>query len=113
MDVITAFLYGELKEEIYINQPEVFILPGSEEKVCRLLKSLYGLKQAPRMWYEKLNNHLLHNGYIKCIFYPNVYFKRYKSFIILIDLYVDDLILISNDLPFLNTHKQHLSFFFL
>ena len=109
MDVTTAFLYGELKEEIYINQPKSFVTTGNEGKVCRLLKSLYGLKQAPRVWYEKLNNHLLYNGYIKCISDTNVYIKRFKSFIILIGLYVDDLILISNDLPFLNAHKQLLS----
>jgi len=109
MDVVTAFLYGDLKEEIFINQPEGFVLPRNEDKVCCLLKSLYGLKQAPRVWYEKLNHHLLSNGYVKCISDPNVYIKRSKSFVILIGLYVDDLILISNDLKFLNAHTQLLS----
>jgi len=73
------------------------------------LKTLYGFKQAPQVWYEKLNNHLLYHGYIKCISDTNVYIKWFKSFIILISLHVDDLILISNDLPFLNAHKQLLS----
>lgn len=49
MDVITAFLHGVLREEIFISQPEAYIKPGNESKVCRLLKSLYGLKQAPRI----------------------------------------------------------------
>ena len=44
MDVETAFLNGELNEEIYIEQPEGFIIPGQEKKVCRLVKSLSGLK---------------------------------------------------------------------
>jgi hypothetical protein len=48
MDIKTAFLNGDLEEEIYMDQPEGFVLPGNEHKVCKLLKSLYGLKQAPR-----------------------------------------------------------------
>jgi hypothetical protein len=48
MDVKTAFLNGELDEEIYMEQPKGFIIPGKEKKVCRLVKSLYGLKQAPK-----------------------------------------------------------------
>jgi hypothetical protein len=48
MDVKTAFLNGELDEEIYMDQPEGFIADGQENKVCRLIKSLYGLKQAPK-----------------------------------------------------------------
>ena len=47
MDVKTAFLNGDLDEEIYMEQPEGFIIPGQEKKFCRLVKSLYGLKQAP------------------------------------------------------------------
>ena len=48
MDVKTAFIYGELEEEIYMEQPDGFIVPGEENKVCRLIKLLYGLKQAPK-----------------------------------------------------------------
>ena len=52
LDVKTTFLYGELEEEVYIRQPEGFIVLGKEHSVCRLKKSLYGLKQAPRRWYK-------------------------------------------------------------
>ena len=52
MDVKMAFLYGELKEEIYMEQREGFIVKGQEKKVCKLIKSIYGLKQARRVWYE-------------------------------------------------------------
>ena len=49
LDIKTAFLYGELSEEIYLEQPEGFITAGQEEMVCRLRKCLYGLKQASRV----------------------------------------------------------------
>ena len=52
MDVKMAFLYGELKEEIYMEQPEGFIVKGQEKKVCKLIKSINGLKQAGQVWYE-------------------------------------------------------------
>ena len=48
MDLKTTFLNGELEEEIYIEQPGGFVVPGKENKVCKLVKSLYGLKQAPK-----------------------------------------------------------------
>jgi len=59
MDVKTAFLNGDLDEEIYMEQPEGFVLLGNEKKVCKLVKSLYGLKQAPKQWHEKLDNFIL------------------------------------------------------
>ena len=58
MDVKTTFLNGELDEEIYMDQPDGFITPGQEGKVCRLLKSLYGLNQAPKQWHEKFDKTL-------------------------------------------------------
>jgi len=59
MDVKTAFLNGELEEEIYMTQPEGCVVPGQKQKLFKLLKSLYGLKQAPKQWHEKLDNVLL------------------------------------------------------
>nr|GFC52038.1 Gag-Pol polyprotein [Tanacetum cinerariifolium] len=55
MDVKTAFLYGPLKEEVYVNQPDGFIEPYHPDQVYRLKKALYGLKQAPRAWYDELS----------------------------------------------------------
>ena len=63
IDVKTTFLNGDLEEEICMDQPEGFVLPGNEHKVCKLLKSLYGLKQTPRQWHIKFDQCLLSNGF--------------------------------------------------
>jgi hypothetical protein len=59
MDVKTTFLHGDLEEEIYMKQPEGFVVKGKKELVCKLKKSLYGLKQSPRMWYQKFDTYIL------------------------------------------------------
>ena len=73
MDVKTAFLNGDLDEEIYMKQPEGFVMPGHESKVCKLKKSLYGLKQAPKQWHQKFDDVVLSNGFSlnqadKCVY---------------------------------------------
>ncbi|KAJ9553320.1 hypothetical protein OSB04_017365 [Centaurea solstitialis] len=65
MDVKTAFLYGHLKEEVYVAQPEGFVDKEHPDYVYVLDKALYGLKQAPRAWYEELSKHLLSKGFKK------------------------------------------------
>ena len=86
MDVSTAFLNGDVLEEIYIHPPQGYTNPG---KVLRLLKALYGLKQSPRLWYRKLRQWLLDNGwevskYDECVFYN-------KTQQLIITVYVDDI----------------------
>ncbi|GJS27114.1 retrovirus-related pol polyprotein from transposon TNT 1-94 [Tanacetum coccineum] len=65
MDVKTAFLNGELKEVVYVSQPEGFVDPDRPHHVYRLKKVLYGLKQAPRAWYDTLSKFLLAQGFSK------------------------------------------------
>nr|GEW47865.1 retrovirus-related Pol polyprotein from transposon TNT 1-94 [Tanacetum cinerariifolium] len=65
MDVKTVFLYGPLKEEVYVNQLDGFVDPYHPDKVYRLKKALYGLKQAPRAWYDELSKFLLSKGFTK------------------------------------------------
>ena len=64
MDVKTTFLNGDLNEEIYMEQPKGFVIPGQESKVCKLKRSLYGLKQAPKQWYEKFHKTILAFGFV-------------------------------------------------
>ena len=68
LDVKTSFLHGDLEKDIYMIQPEGFIVQRQENLVCKLRKSLYGLKQAPRQWYKKFD-----------IFMHRIGFKRYKA----------------------------------
>jgi hypothetical protein len=63
LDVKTAFLHGDLEEDIYMDQPEGFIVPRKEDYVCRLKKSLYSLKQSPRQWYKRFDSFMLSNGF--------------------------------------------------
>ena len=74
MDVKTTFLHGDLDEEIYMKQPEGFIVKGKNELVCKLKKFLYGLKQSPRMWYQKFDIDMHGLGYVRskvdhCVYY--------------------------------------------
>src|SRR5260370_7717876 len=66
MDVSSAYLNGDLEEDIYMAQPEGFVEPGKEHLVCRLKKSLYGLKQSPRQWYQKLHETFTSMSFKRC-----------------------------------------------
>nr|GEU86419.1 zinc finger, CCHC-type [Tanacetum cinerariifolium] len=63
MDVKTTFLNGDLEEEVYMKQPEGFVMIGNEHKVCKLIKLLYGLKQAPKQWHQKFDEVVLSSGF--------------------------------------------------
>lgn len=73
IDVNFAFLNGLLQEEIYVEQPEGFSVPGHEDMVYLLKKALYGLKQAPRDWYSRMDNHLLGLGFEKSLSESTLY----------------------------------------
>ncbi|GKA56808.1 putative ribonuclease H-like domain-containing protein [Tanacetum coccineum] len=76
MDVKTAFLNGELKEEVYVSQPEGFVDPDRPHHVYRLKKALYGLKQAPRAWYDTLSKFLLAQGFSKGVVDPTLFIQK-------------------------------------
>ncbi|KAB2622242.1 hypothetical protein D8674_024424 [Pyrus ussuriensis x Pyrus communis] len=78
LDVKLAFLNGVLEEEVYVEQPDGFVVQGEEEKVYRLHKALYGLKQAPRAWYGEIDSYLMLCGFKKSISEATLYTK-YKG----------------------------------
>lgn len=109
MDVKTAFLNGNLEEEIYMEQPEGFIAPGKEKKVCRLVKSLYGLKQAPKQWHQKFDEIMLSNGFKinecdKC-----VYTKNTQNGYVIVCLYVDDILIFGSNNDMIKSTKRILT----
>ena len=108
MDVSTAFLNGELQEEIYMTQPEGYILKRKEHLVCKLNKSIYGLKQASRCWFNTINEFLKNSGYVQCKSDPCLYIKREGDNLMLVALYVDDLLLASNSKKMLHREKEAL-----
>jgi len=95
MDVKTAFLNGSLDEEIYMKQPEGFVVPGKEGLVCKLQKSLYGLKQAPRIWYQTLSTFLEGLGFHKLIKDRCVFMASLEGAVCYVAVYVDDLLIIA------------------
>nr|GEW00546.1 retrovirus-related Pol polyprotein from transposon TNT 1-94 [Tanacetum cinerariifolium] len=97
MDVKTAFLNGELKEEVYVSQLEGFVDPDHPTHVYRLKKALYGLKQVPRAWYDTLSRFLLDNNFSKGIVDPTLFTRKTGKHILLVQIYVDDIIFASTD----------------
>lgn len=103
MDVKSAFLYGNIEEEVFIEKPKGMKEDG---KVLKLQRSLYGLKKSPRYWNEKFNQFMIKEGFErnKCDYC--LYYKKDKKFYVL--LYVDDLILICEDKQEINKLKEAL-----
>ncbi|GJV97484.1 ribonuclease H-like domain, reverse transcriptase, RNA-dependent DNA polymerase [Tanacetum coccineum] len=93
LDVKSAFLHGELKEEVYVTQPEGFVQQGNSGKVYKLIKALYGLRQAPRAWNVKLDQTLKLLNFKKCNLEQAVYTRRSKTSTLIVGVYVDDLII--------------------
>ena len=93
MDITTAFLNGDLKEEVYMRQPEGFVAKGQERLVCRLKKSLYGLKQAPRCWNQVLDSQLKAMGFDQSPSDPCIYTSKTDDDFFVLAVYVDDILL--------------------
>nr|GEY52779.1 hypothetical protein [Tanacetum cinerariifolium] len=92
MDVKSAFLYGTIKEEVYVYQSSRFEDLDHPDKVYKVVKALYGLHQAPRAWYETLANYLLENGFQRGKIDQTIFIKKQKRDILLVQIYVDDII---------------------
>ncbi|GJS73152.1 putative ribonuclease H-like domain-containing protein [Tanacetum coccineum] len=92
MDVKSAFLYGQIEEEVYVCQPPGFEDPDHPDKVYKVVKALYGLHQAPRAWYDTLATYLLSDGFQRGQIDQTFFIKRQKGHILLVQIYVDDII---------------------
>ncbi|GJR87505.1 putative ribonuclease H-like domain-containing protein [Tanacetum coccineum] len=92
MDIKSAFLYGKIKEEVYVCQPPGFEDPDFPDRVYKVEKALYGLHQAPRAWYETLSTYLLDNDFQRGKINKTLFLKRYKGDILVVQVCVDDII---------------------
>ena len=109
LDVQTAFLHGDLKEDVYVAQPKGFAVEGKEGKVYKLHKALYGLCQALRAWNEKLNKVLGELNFVKCTKEPTLYQRQYKDQYLLVAVYVDDLRVTSSSIGLVEDFKRGMS----
>ena len=107
MDVETAFLHGELEEELYIEAPEGSDYPKGT--VLRLAKSLYGLKQAPRQWNKALHSFITSQGFRQSVLDTGVYYRGSGSTATYLAVYVDDLLIFGHDLAFISAFKSSLN----
>ncbi|BBG98549.1 ADP glucose pyrophosphorylase large subunit 1 [Prunus dulcis] len=107
LDVKSAFLHGNLQEQVYVDQPPGYVQPGKEGKVYKLRKALYGLKQAPRAWYSRIDAYFAKEGFQKCPYEHTLFTKiGADGKILIVCLYVDDLIYTGNDMTMFDVFKK-------
>lgn len=108
-DAKTAFLHGELKEEIYMKQPPGFVANGKEHQVCFLKRSLYGLKQSARIWNQSVHNVFINSGFIQSKNDQCLYIRKQGDDICFVIIYVDDLLVASKNENMIKQCEQFLS----
>ena len=109
MDVKTTFLNKNLEEDVYMIQPKGFVDPNNARKISKLKKSIYGLKQASRSWNIRFDELVKGFGFHLNEEEPCVYKKESGSAVVFLILYVDDILLIGNDIPMLQSVKTSLN----
>uniref|UniRef100_A0A2N9IDT2 Reverse transcriptase Ty1/copia-type domain-containing protein n=1 Tax=Fagus sylvatica TaxID=28930 RepID=A0A2N9IDT2_FAGSY len=107
LDVKSAFLNGDLEEEVYVEQPKGYVKKGKEDQVYRLRKALYGLKQALRAWNSKIDSYFRQNGFHRSKCEPSLYVKHdgIGDFLV-VCLYVDDLIYMGTNMKMVEDFKR-------
>ena len=109
MDVVTAFLNGTLDEDIYMEQPEGYVVPGKENLVCHLKKSLYELKQSPRCWNRSFKEFMISQGFVQSAADPCVFIRKVNDQLAIVAVHVDDLILLTETEQEMIDSKANLS----
>nr|GFB73984.1 retrovirus-related Pol polyprotein from transposon TNT 1-94 [Tanacetum cinerariifolium] len=94
MNVKTAFLNGNLREEVYVSQPDGFVDTDNPNHVYKLKKALYGFKQAPCAWYDMLSSFLISQDFSKGSMDPTLFICRKGKELLLVQMYVDDIIFV-------------------
>uniref|UniRef100_A0A2N9HYA6 Reverse transcriptase Ty1/copia-type domain-containing protein n=1 Tax=Fagus sylvatica TaxID=28930 RepID=A0A2N9HYA6_FAGSY len=112
LDVRNAFLHGTLQEEVYMTQPPGYVHPYFPSHVCKQHKSFYGLKQAPRAWFESFTGQLLHLSFTASSIDSFLFIFQDKQVIAYLLFYVDDIVLTSNTLAYLDQLIKSLSSIF-
>ena len=109
MDVKTAFLNGNIEEELYMIQPKGFVDPKDANKVCKLQRSIYGLGQVSRSWNLRFDEVIKEFRFVQTYGEACIYKKVSGSNVEFLILYVDDIFLIGNDIDLLNSVKSYLN----
>ena len=105
LDVNNTFLHGDFHEEVYMIPPPRF---GNKREVCRLIKSLYGPKQACRQWFAKLSSTIVNHGFVQSKSDYSIFTRVQGGSIIIILVYIDNILIASNDVDAMNSFKQFL-----
>nr|GEW37146.1 hypothetical protein [Tanacetum cinerariifolium] len=108
MDVKTAFLNGHLSEEFYVEHPKGFVNPKYPNLVCKLKRSIYGLKQASRQWNKRFVDEIKKFSFTQNPDESCVYLKTSGSYIAILIIYVDDILLMGNNISMLQDVKSYL-----
>ncbi|GJZ81142.1 retrovirus-related pol polyprotein from transposon TNT 1-94 [Tanacetum coccineum] len=109
MDVKMAFLNDELKEKVYVSQPEGFVNQDNPWHVYKLKKALYGLKQAPRAWYDMLSSFLVSQHFSKGTVDPTLFTRQARNDLLLVQIYVDDIIFSSTNIAMCNEFANQMT----
>ena len=109
LDVSNAFLYGDLDEQVFMEQPPGYVAQGESSEVCVLKKAIYGLKQSPRAWFHKFSQLLFSYGFVSTVSEPTVMRKRTPHGCVILAVYVDDIIITGGDDAEVDATKAYLA----
>ena len=113
LDVSNTFLYGDLTEQVFMEQPLGYVAQGETSQVCLLCRAIYGLKQSPRAWFVKFSSLLTAYGFNPCNSDPTVMCKTTSAGYVVLATYVDDILLTGNDEAAISATKAYLQTHFV